>query len=413
MSVLLVIILVVTLCWVLAKYGALSAELDGLKNEQSQKWQEANNYYENKKRQGNLELLSSKQRADNIVINAQKEANNILDTAREKERIVNDFISSKIKDFPIVAEVMSDYLTAKDTAAIDYLTQKKNAGLKSAEEVREIKKEKRTLIAQNKAYKWELNYIRKLLPWLDELEDSTIAPYSNQFNADGTNDDAASYWLTPEEYSQLSTTEKYQRALDRYKKRHKSNVEIGRDYERYIGYLAETLGFTVDYFGIEKGVEDLGRDLICTRGNITYIVQCKCWSNAKKRVIHEKHINQHFGTTLEYFISTMNNSASFFNQDKLSTKIIPMFISTVPYSDTAVKFAKTLGVVCKQVAMEDYPMIKCNINRSTKEKIYHLPFDQQYDKCLIRDKGEFYAETVAEAEAAGFRRAKRWYGGDK
>jgi hypothetical protein len=58
-------------------------------------------------------------------------------------------------------------------------------------------------------------------------------------------------------------------------------------------------------------------------------------------------------------------------------------------------------------------MIKCNINPSSKEKIYHLPFDQQYDKVVIGDvPGECYVETIADAEAAGFRRAFRWRGGE-
>ncbi len=56
-------------------------------------------------------------------------------------------------------------------------------------------------------------------------------------------------------------------------------------------------------------------------------------------------------------------------------------------------------------------MIKCNINQSTKEKIYHLPFDQQYDRTKITAEcGEFYATTVAEAEKKGFRRAFRFAG---
>jgi hypothetical protein len=43
------------------------------------------------------------------------------------------------------------------------------------------------------------------------------------------------------------------------------------------------------------------------------------------------------------------------------------------------------------------------------EKIYHLPFDQQYDRTKIRPgTGEKYAYTVAEAENDGFRRAWKW-----
>ena len=61
----------------------------------------------------------------------------------------------------------------------------------------------------------------------------------------------------------------------------------------------------------------------------------------------------------------------------------------------------------------DYPCIKCNINRDTngvETKIYHLPFDQQYDATMIDKSGEFMATTVAEAENAGFRRAFKWFG---
>jgi len=50
------------------------------------------------------------------------------------------------------------------------------------------------------------------------------------------------------------------------------------------------------------------------------------------------------------------------------------------------------------------------VNRVTKEKIYHLPFDQQYDNTKIFEKGEFYCRTTEEAERKGFRRAFRWHG---
>lgn len=53
----------------------------------------------------------------------------------------------------------------------------------------------------------------------------------------------------------------------------------------------------------------------------------------------------------------------------------------------------------------EFPRIKCNINGASK--IYHLPFDQQYDRTEIKNAGEFYAWTVKEAESKGFRRAMR------
>ena len=52
-----------------------------------------------------------------------------------------------------------------------------------------------------------------------------------------------------------------------------------------------------------------------------------------------------------------------------------------------------------------------NIARRGEERIYHLPFDQQYDSTVIEpDRGELYAATTAEAEELGFRRAWRWRG---
>jgi hypothetical protein len=50
-------------------------------------------------------------------------------------------------------------------------------------------------------------------------------------------------------------------------------------------------------------------------------------------------------------------------------------------------------------------------SETTKEKIYHLPFDQQYDKTIIiKNSGEFYAKDVKEAVSKGFRRAFRYMG---
>ena len=95
-----------------------------------------------------------------------------------------------------------------------------------------------------------------------------------------------SVFLTAGEYDSLSTAERNQRALERYMQGRKSSYQLGRDYERYVGYLYESEGYTVTYFGIENGKEDLGRDLICRKNGHTLVVQCKYWS--KHKLIHEK-----------------------------------------------------------------------------------------------------------------------------
>lgn len=86
-----------------------------------------------------------------------------------------------------------------------------------------------------------------------------------------------------------------------------------------------------------------------------------------------------------------------------------IFITSTTLSETARKFANILGIeVIENKEMSDFPRIKCNINMGNK--IYHLPFDQQYDRTEITEPGEFYAYTVKEAEQHGFRRAFRHSG---
>lgn len=62
-----------------------------------------------------------------------------------------------------------------------------------------------------------------------------------------------------------------------------------------------------------------------------------------------------------------------------SNKVIPVFITNIDISDTAKRFANELGVeLATKFPLGKYPQIKCNINSGNK--IYHLPFDQQYDR---------------------------------
>lgn len=202
----------------------------------------------------------------------------------------------------------------------------------------------------------------------------------------------------------MTRAEKFQRALERYWQSKKSPWRLGRDYERYVGYLLESEGFKVEYYGIEAGLEDLGRDLVCSNGNDVRIVQCKYWSFQK--TLHEKHVCQIYGTTTAYGIE-FGKKQDLFGK----VQITPWLYTSCAASPKAKEFAEMLGVrVVDNFSLRRYPIIKCNVSLRDGEKIYHLPFDQQYDRTLIEYKHECYVETVAEAEALGFRRAFRWRG---
>ena len=384
--------------------------------------QAANTYYENKIAITMNECQAARHAADEELRKQKNETiASIQKLTREQEKLITDLLTQNVSKFPVIALAIADLRAEREALELRLANQKRPAP-KTKEQAKRLQQEKRSLLAENLAYKYELNYLHSLLPWLEDLEDEPMEAIqqNDEINAEAQNDDAASYWLSPEEYRSLPTIEKYQRALECYLKRNKSNAEIGRDYERYVGYRYVLKGYQVTYYGAERGLEDLGRDLICVKGKKVLVVQCKCWSNKKKKIIHEKHINQLYGTAIKYYIDSCtpadnwqsDGSFSLFPslQNSKGLKIFPVFVSTVPYSETALKFADALGVRCRQMELGQYPMIKCNIGK-TGEKIYHLPFDQQYDKVVIDKKaGEFYAMTVREAEDKGFRRAMRWRG---
>lgn len=223
----------------------------------------------------------------------------------------------------------------------------------------------------------------------------------------------SSDWLSDEEYEKLTDAQKLERAqasLEYYIKGSKSKWEVGRDYELYVGYLYRKEGWRVVQNGINAKIEDLGRDLICSKDGVTHIVQCKFWSQHKE--IHEKHIAQLLGTTISYAVE---NKIPIIELGKIgsdATRIVPVFVTSTNLSSTAIQFANALHVEVHTIVFDprstDFPRIKCNIGN--EGKIFHLPFDQLYDRVVISKPGEFYAATVKEAMAKGFRRARRWYG---
>jgi hypothetical protein len=76
-----------------------------------------------------------------------------------------------------------------------------------------------------------------LFPWLKEIgfEDTEEAAETKKRNLDDEDDPAAN-WLSRDEWSSLPTPERYQRALDRYKKNSENDWQLGRECQRFVGY---------------------------------------------------------------------------------------------------------------------------------------------------------------------------------
>jgi len=314
--------------------------------------------------------------------------------------IIYGTLEEKEQSHPWLAQQLADIKYQHELDMARVLAEKKHPARKSAEAVRELASEMRVTRKRAKMLEYQLGLYESLFPWLEEFKEIDIAEaLHTTHDADGDDEyDNVKKWLSPAEYKKLKPSDRLQLALDRYSNTKKTNWQIGRDYERFIGYFYESQGFKVTYHGALNGFEDLGRDLICENDNEIVVVQCKYWS--KSKTIHEKHIFQLFGSTILMRLQSPEKT------------VRGHFVTSVGLSDMARKCADVLQIdVNEERPMRAYPMIKCNIARKDGAKIYHLPFDQQYDKVSIEfDRGEKYVDFIKEAENLGFRHAYRWSG---
>lgn len=308
--------------------------------------------------------------------------------------------------FAECATMIRDVEMAVFSKSIKYLQTKHNPAPVAAEEVKNMKKVSSDILCKYKEmlYKYEylLSVFPEIQPYINDDED-LIAVSENISHREllETHDRRLDY-LSKEEYAKLSESAKSQLALDRYVAKKKDKKQIGRDYEMSCAFQLVQKGYTVEMHGIKYGLSDLGRDLIAQRelgglfGKEILVIQCKNWN--KDMTIRENIIMQLYGSTVAYAID--------YNKD-INVDITPILMIP-PYtviSETAMLFANKLNVKIIRMENSEFPRIKCNINHG--EKIYHLPFDQLYDRTEIKNKDEFYAYTVEEAESKGFRRAQR------
>lgn len=337
-----------------------------------------------------------RQKADGDIL----EATRLMIRAEKEEELWKKTMLERNSGFKTLLSFVSYFEKLRDEPISDYLSEKSHPAYKAADVVREQTKRRREVDFINKRTQAIIEMYEQYAPFLIELKDDIPDVDDVKIFEEYTEEerlDTVIQYLTKEEYRKLPTIERNQMALDRFWSRPKSRWLIGKLYERYIGFLYEQKGYKVEYFGIDKKYEDMGRDLICHKDGEVLIIQCKYW--AEFRTIYEKHIFQLFGTVFEY------------KEEHLGNKVTAIFYTSTKLSPLARKIAITLGIELFEDFKFDksYPSIKCNISTLTQEKIYHLPFDQKYDDTKIDRQGEKYCATVAEAETSGFRRAFRWH----
>lgn len=198
-------------------------------------------------------------------------------------------------------------------------------------------------------------------------------------------------YLSVAEFCELPTAKRNQIALDRYQAQKKSDFDIILAQKRYICYLYENQGYEVRYHTALHKLNDKNIHLLATKKQEMLVIQCKT-----------KSVDADCIEQLSFSINRL--------QKKHPKNIIQGILYTTTFIDSDIKqLAENLHIqVIEHFYIQNYPMIKCNIS-DKNQKIYHLPFDQLYDKMFITpSKGDFYAKTVQEAEDFGFRHAQQW-----
>jgi len=426
----------ITLLHELGIFGKEDSELKKLmevKAKLNQEISEFERYKKEAEEQQNIKLNKAKAELESyrqeIELQLEEKRKELINLAKsyvsdEAREAIFQLAQEKSQGFPWLAKAYEDYFLLQDLQLGNYLESKPHPAIKAAEDHRQIATERREAEKAARLANYLLDYCRYLAPWLDEyigLEAKELDEIIKQIHSSWEKkerefDEEVKRHFGPK-YEGLTPTEKLQKKLDWYwQKPNKSNWQIGRDYERYIGYLYWGKGWDVEYHG-RKGYEDLGRDLICKKDTTIEIVQCKYWARGK--IIHEKHIYYLFGTSVEYFLEDFGDKQDFqlavFPSLIQKKNVIPKLITTIEVSPKAHQVAKLLRVGIEKIPFPSgrypYPSVKCNVSRRDGTKIYHLPFDQQYDTTKIEEeRTECYVETVAKAEALGFRHAKWWRG---
>ena len=349
------------------------------------------------------ELRAKEQNYNRFKRELEKEFKEITEETDKLEEAYNQVMKTS-NPFRHVAEMYADWETIVYEKTTHFLRTKKHPAVKRSEDVKNLKEKTKEAVRNYKEMKYKYLFLLDAFPELKQYVDDEealahLADYKDYEDFKAERDEVFD-WVSPEEYRNMSEIKRNQLALDRYKKGKKSDWQVGMEYEMYVGHLLRENKFSVIQYGIENGLNDLGRDIIASRVEngvrFIYIIQCKNW--AKGRPVHENVVCQLYGTAVQYELTNKN---LFFQE----TKIVPWLVITNKLSDMAQKFANKLGVLVSVRPLKDFPMIKCNINNGNK--IYHLPFDQQYYRTEIKLPGEFYAWTVQEAVDAGFRRARR------
>ncbi|MFZ1933506.1 MAG: hypothetical protein WCB27_25550 [Thermoguttaceae bacterium] len=221
--------------------------------------------YEQREKALKHEMATREGSVANYAEERQQEFVRLVEQTKELDAALRE---GMLKGRNWLASAFAEFVDTRNLEVESWLVEKPHPALSAAGHVARLRQKHRDVVQRFKFLEMQIASYEEYFPFLvdyrDAILDESIDLRQNAYDVLEDADPALSRgYLSKDEYSALSTAEKFQLALDRYWAREKNSWEIGRVYERYLGHLYENDGWRVTYHGILKGLEDFGRDLIC------------------------------------------------------------------------------------------------------------------------------------------------------
>ncbi|MBR4880268.1 MAG: restriction endonuclease [Clostridia bacterium] len=318
----------------------------------------------------------------------ESEYNELKELKSRYDEGVGKLLESNLTAIPWLSAMMADYLTydmEMEAIRATKLIPTEQSAFK-VNTIREIRKDAGERIAQAKAAIYQLEYLKKLYPQLEEIVGTDYNDLD--FSSKMPKYDVPRQLLTKEEWESLDEQGRNQLALDKYCALRKTNkYQASRDYLSAVVYEFEKRGCKADLT-----CNPLENTIVAYLDGHTIVVQCKyCTDDA--------HVHENYIFALHRALTENNNADA-----------TAVFVTNGRLSDKAKEIAEHFGIkLVENHKAPDFPRIKCVVDTDGKQG-YHLPFDYWYDDVKLENEGEFYAFTVAEAEEKGFHRAYKWHG---
>ena len=172
--------------------------------------------------------------------------NDLLDSSKRLSDLSN-IMAEKNIHFPWLATAFADYQELIGKREERFVRYKKHPAPSSADAVKAATARTKMAERNFRLLKYRLDFLEKFFPWIPEVAGDTLenilARNDKIKSDDGKPEDVkdpVNQFISPEEYRALSPSRRNQLALDRWmSNRNKPIWEIGRIYERFVGYKYE------------------------------------------------------------------------------------------------------------------------------------------------------------------------------